>query len=117
MTERAVPQKLTMVAAHKLVSLMLDETMGFTAMKMSFSQYATFASEKLHFQVTKQQVATRVAEFQIPAGEPMADADLSALASTVLAHGQALADLQERIAKLEGWVNTTFPTKGLLKAV
>ena len=104
------PVKLKMVESHKLSSLMLED---FTVKGLSYPKYAAYATDVLGFDVTAQQVQTRVTEFNIPLGSSAPDsADLSALASTVLAQGQRIAELEEQMRLIQAWVNTTFPTKG-----
>lgn len=43
--------------------------------------------------------------------------DLEALASMVLAQERRIAELEEQLTSVVGWVNSTFPTKGLKKQV
>jgi hypothetical protein len=107
---KRTPVKLKMVESHKLTSLMLED---FTVKGLSYKAYAAYATDVLGFEVTGQQVQTRVGEFEIPAGNSAPDAaDLSALASTVLAQGVQIAELAEQVKLLQAWVNQTFPTKG-----
>lgn len=111
---RANPIKLSMVSAHKLVDLLLRE---FTAKRMSYREFAEYASKELGFRVTFQQVQTRVVEFEIPHGQPPEMADITAMGSMVLAHDTVIHTLEERLAILEAWVNNTFPSKSPLKVV
>jgi len=116
---KATPEKLTMVRAHQLVTLMLDPDKGFTAKRLSLNEYAKFATMELGFPVTGPQVHTRVREFGMPRGEPMhvANPDIQAMATEMLAMLHQITDLHERLTRLEGWVNTTFPSKSPLKVV
>ena len=98
-----------MKEAHALTSLLLED---FTEKRLSFAAYAEYATEKLGFSVTPQHVKLRVSEFEIPLGREEATPELATLATQVLAHAQQIADLTERMATLEAWVNTTFPSKG-----
>ena len=119
MTETKSPEKLTMVHAHQLVSLMLDVDRGFTAKQLTTTEYAKFACMELGFPITAAQVATRVREFGIPRGEavPVPNTSLQEMATLLLAHERRIFDLTERMTLLEGWVNTTFPSKSPLKVV
>lgn len=110
-------QKLDMVKAHKLAALMLDPVKGFTAKGLSVPYYVGFATEELGFQVTTNQVHTRIKEFGIVRPTPEPTPNEAALAQMVLVHEKTINDLNERLTKLEGWVNTTFPNRSPLKAV
>jgi hypothetical protein len=113
---RVMTHKLSMKQAHALVSLMLD---NFTDKCMTYADYAKFATDSLGFEVTPQHVKIRATEFAIPSGNkvPVPDSDIASLAAMLMSHQTLLTDLQERITRLEGWVNTTFPSKGPLRAV
>lgn len=117
MTTLTGPIKLDMLHSHKLVTLLLDPDKGFTAKRLTLDAYASFACEELGFAVTKNQVQTRVREFDIPAGDRPETTDEHAMASMLLSHESEINDLKERITRLEGWVNTTFPSKSPLKVV
>lgn len=110
--------KLDMLKAHKLITLMLDPENGWTAKRMTLNAYTDFACRVLDFPVTAIHIQTRIKEFGIPRGDaPQPAGDMAALASAVLQQGMDIADLKERIARLEGWVNSTFPSKSPLKVV
>jgi hypothetical protein len=107
---RKVPEsinKLDMVKSHKLTNLMLEH---FTAKKLHFREFAEWATGELGFEVTAHQVGTRVKEFEIPHGEKPVAPDPSEFTAMLLKHDVQIAELAERMLKMEAWVNNTFPS-------
>lgn len=105
--------RLSVVEAHKLVTLMLSD---FTEMRLSYPEYAKHATRELGFPVLASHVKLRVVEFEIPHGEKV-HADPAEFTAMLLKHEKQMAELTERVNMLETWVNATFPTRGTKKAL
>ena len=104
---RATPAKLNMREAHTLVNLLLED---FTEKRMSYKHYAAYASDKLGFPIAESHVQGRVVQFEIPHGDKPEAPDPSEFTAMLLKHEQQIGELMERMAKLEVWINATFPT-------
>jgi hypothetical protein len=112
--QRVTPIKLNMVESHKLVGLLLED---FTDKRMTYGDYAKYATEKLGFPVLPAHVAGRVKEFEIPHGDRIPAPDPSEFTAMLLKHEAQITELFERLAKLEVWINATFPTTSGRKIV
>lgn len=105
--ERKTTEKLRMVDAHKLSSLILEH---FTEKRLTYAKFAEWATKELGFHVTGAQVATRVKEFEVPHGDQIPPPDPSEFTAMLLKHETQLQELTERMLKMEAWVNSTFPS-------
>lgn len=99
--------KLKMVESHKLTTIILA---SFTEKKMTYNEFAEWASKELGFTVTGAQVASRVKEFEVPHGERPPAPDPSEYTAMLLAHEQKIEALTERVNQMEVWINQHFPT-------
>lgn len=111
---RKQTEKLDMVKAHKLVTLILTE---FTEKRMSYADFARYATAQLGFPIHASQIASRVQEFEVPHGDKPVPPDPSEFTAMLLKHELEINDLLERMTKLEAWVNMTFPNASGRKAL
>jgi hypothetical protein len=107
-------QFLTMVQDHALINLILTE---YVQSGMTDADFAKYAEEKLKIapgSVKDHTIKMRRDQFKIANNKARGvnPADNASLTAAILAQGQRVTALEERIAVLEGWVNSTFPNKG-----
>ena len=106
---------LKMADNFKLIKYITEE---YTSSGLSDGEFAKKASEHIGQSVNAAHISNRRVEFGIIANSKVAPPpEMSALAAMVMAQAQQIADLQERMAVMEGWVNTTFPNKGPRPAI
>lgn len=106
-TPREHINKLDMVQSHRLVTLIMEH---FTEKRMSYTKFAAWASQELGFHVGDNHIMTRVIEFKIPHGDKPLPPDPSEFTAMLLKHEVQVAELTERLTKMEGWINQTFPS-------
>lgn len=112
-------QFLTMLENHNLVNLMLAE---YVSSGMADTEFAEYAMTKITLRpgtlIKDHTIKARRDQFKIPANKAKvivySETENSA---TILAHERRIDALEERLALLEGWINSTFPNKGPRKAV
>ena len=103
---------LTPKQNHELTNLILAE---FTESKLSLSSFAEHATTKLSFPVSKTHISTRLEAFEIPINRPAPQVRKkrsSVDTAMLLAHETRINELEERINKMQAWINLTFPTYG-----
>jgi hypothetical protein len=112
-------QFLTMVQDHHLITLLLTE---YTASGKTDSEFADYAAGKIGLPlgvIKDHTIKMRRDQFKIENNrtKPPTTADNAALTAAILAQGVRVTQLEERIALLEGWINTTFPNRSGKKAI
>jgi|SRR5579864_1357575 len=110
--EKRTMTTLKMADNFKLISMLMEE---YTKSMLSDTDFAALASERLGLKLNASHISNRRVEFGIIANSkvpPQAVPELAALAAEVIVQAKQIADLQERMAIMEGWVNSTFPNKG-----
>jgi hypothetical protein len=107
---RNVPEhinKLDMVKSHKVTTLIMEH---FTEKRMGYRDFAEWATAELGFPVSETHIMTRVNSFEIPHGDKPTPPDPSEFTAMLLKHETQVAELTERMLKMEAWVNNTFPS-------
>lgn len=108
---------LKMADNFKLINYMIAE---YSNSGLTDEEFAAKASEALGIPgINSGHIVHRRGEFDIPSNARVKaeDPDIQTLAAQVLAQAKQIADLQERLAQVEGWINTTFPSKGPRTAI
>jgi hypothetical protein len=103
---------LKMADNFRLINYMIAE---YTTSGLTDADFAVKAAEALQLpEINAGHIVHRRKEFDIPANTraKVEDTDLQTLAATVLSQATEIASMKERIAQLEVWVNSTFPSKG-----
>lgn len=118
-SDKVIRQFLTQVENHHLVNLLLAE---YTASNMTDVEFAEYAMTKITLRpgtlIKDHTIKARRDQFKIAANKVKIVVHESGPDATmVLAHEQQIKDLMERVAMLEGWVNTTFPNRSGKKVV
>ena len=111
-SEKRTMSTLKMADNFKLIQFIMEE---YTKSRLSDGEFAKKASEHIGQPLNASHISNRRVEFGIIANSKVAPQEvpeLAALAATVIAQAQQIADLQERMTIMEGWVNSTFPNKG-----
>jgi hypothetical protein len=102
-------QFLTMVQDHGLINLLLTE---YTASGKTDKEFADYAAPKLGVAVgiiKDHTIKMRRDQFKIPNNKTKVVVHDTA---AILVHDMKLKDLEERVLKLETWINVNFPSKG-----
>lgn len=110
---------LTMVQDHALINLILTE---YSQGGMTDADFAKYAEDKLKIPagtIKDHTVKMRRDQFKIANNKSVfrSASDPGAMSAMVLAHEQKIASLEERLALLEGWINSTFPLRNGKKAI
>jgi hypothetical protein len=110
---------LTMVQDHALINLLLTE---YTASGKTDKEFAEYAAGKLGLPegiLKDHTIKMRRDQFKIENNRARlpATADNAALTAAILAQGQRVTFLEERVAILEAFINSTFPTRSGKKAI
>jgi hypothetical protein len=112
-------QFLTMRENLDLANLMIAE---YTSSGLPDTEFATYAMTKIKLRegivIKDHTIKMRRDQYEIPSNQtkysPRAtEADTAML----LAHDLHIKELEERINKLETWINATFPAKGPRKVI
>jgi hypothetical protein len=110
---------LTMVQDHGLINLLLTE---YTPSGKTDKEFADYAAGKLGVPlgvIKDHTIKMRRDQFKIENNRARVPttSDNAGLTAALLAQGQRVTALEERIALLEGWINTTFPNRSGKKAI
>lgn len=115
---KVIRQFLTMIENHNLVNLLLAE---YASSGMADTEFATYAMTKIKLRpgtvIKDHTIKARRDQFKIPANKAKVVVMSSEDSATILAMNMRIEALEERLALLEGWVNSTFPNKGPRKAI
>jgi len=115
--EKRTMTTLKMADNFKLIQFIIDE---YTKSGLSDGDFAERASEHIGIKVNASHISNRRAEFDIIANSKVPvppTPELDAMAAQLITQAKQIVDLQERMAMLEGWVNSTFPNKGPKPAI
>jgi len=108
---------LKMKDNFRLINFIVEQ---YASSGMNDEEFAVKAAEELSLpEINVGHIRHRRGEFDIPSNTKVKteDANVQVLAAQVLAQAKQIADLQERMAQVEGWINTTFPSKGPKAAI
>jgi len=111
--EKRTMTTLKMADNFKLIKYITEE---YTTSMLSDGEFAKRATEALSIPgLNAAHISNRRVEFGILANSKVPPAQvpgMAEMASQLLTQQMQIADLTERIAMLEAWVNNTFPSKG-----
>jgi len=102
---------LTMVQDHDLINLMKAE---YTTSGKTDREFALYAEEKLSIKpgvLKDHTIKMRRDQFKIPNNKTKVVVS-SADTAMLLAHELQIKEQEERINKIETWINVNFPSKG-----
>lgn len=110
---------LTMLENHQLADLLIKE---YTSSGLNDCDFAVYASTKMNLRegvvLKDHTIKQRRDAFKIPNNYKFAPMKAGpADQAMLLAHELQIKEQEERLNKLETWINANFPTKGLKKAV
>jgi hypothetical protein len=94
----------------------------YTSSGFNDVDFAEYAMTKIKMRpgvtIKSHNVGQRRQEMGIPSNTRVAKAaDPSALAAMVIAQELRINALEEKLNLIDGWINSTFPTKGVKKAI